>query len=278
MRCAKCGYFSFDYLSECKKCRTSLADVRRGFGFSGAAPAIPSLLAALFRDYEPVVNMEDGTAAIAMSDPLDFEERPAVALEPAEQESRRAAPPPVIAGNVEAEEDFSLLDLSDEELDLLMDKAAFGGGDIGSPIQARAVADDADFTLPESLSASERQVFKMGPEGAEAPPEAALGRFGLVLGPTDYQIEFKDEPFEASPSLAPDQLPPDLPELAEAPVISASEFEAFREPEEHASSNAEDEFVIELSEDDLDSLLADLSHPLPDNEMQMEEAKSMDGK
>ena len=301
MRCAKCGYFSFDYLSECKKCRTSLADVRRGFGFSGAAPAIPSLLAALFRDYEPVVNMEDGTAAIAMSDPLDFEERPAVALEPAEQESRRAAPPPVIAGNVEAEEDFSLLDLTDEELDLLMDKSAFAADDEESPIQMRADTDDADFTLPEppeiemppeqasdklelvfdpndylpeprdeSPAAAATTVPEQGlppdlPDLAEMPPEQASDKLELVFDPDDYLPEPRDESPAAAATAVPEQeLPLDLPDLAEAAAISAADFKASTGPDGPESDKPDDDFVIELSDDDLDELLIKLSHPPKD--------------
>lgn len=44
MRCPKCGYHSFDYLSACDKCRTDLTAIRRKLGFSGVRPTMPAWL------------------------------------------------------------------------------------------------------------------------------------------------------------------------------------------------------------------------------------------
>ncbi|TLN04212.1 hypothetical protein FDZ71_12165 [bacterium] len=38
MKCPKCGYTSFDYLNECKKCGTDISDVRAMLGIIAIAP------------------------------------------------------------------------------------------------------------------------------------------------------------------------------------------------------------------------------------------------
>jgi hypothetical protein len=264
MRCVKCGYYSFDYLSECKKCRTNLADVRQRLGFSGATPAIQSVLGPLFRGYEPVANHASEPVAIATSDPLDFDEKFEAAPWPSEHDSETMTPPPIADKTEEAEEDFSLLDLSDEELDLLIDKAAFSNGDLEQAISTPVKTDDADFALPKSLSPPEPAPLVLAAEPAEiqtpAPPES--DDLELIFEPDAHLPETRDEtPADASPVAMNPDLTLNLTELDEVPGIAASEFEPFLEPDEPPSDKSEDDFVIDLSEDDLDSLLVELSHP-----------------
>ena len=47
MKCQKCGFVSFDNLSECKKCGSDLRAVREGLGFTALKSEVPSLLGAL---------------------------------------------------------------------------------------------------------------------------------------------------------------------------------------------------------------------------------------
>jgi len=47
MKCQKCGFVSFDHLSECTKCGSDLRAVREGLGFSALKSEVPSLLGAL---------------------------------------------------------------------------------------------------------------------------------------------------------------------------------------------------------------------------------------
>jgi hypothetical protein len=54
MKCAKCGFISFDHLSECKKCGTSLNQARTVLGFSNVEPAPPPFLKALVEEGGPV--------------------------------------------------------------------------------------------------------------------------------------------------------------------------------------------------------------------------------
>ncbi len=47
MKCPKCGFVSYDHLSECKKCGADLAAVREGLGFSAHKSEVPFLLGTL---------------------------------------------------------------------------------------------------------------------------------------------------------------------------------------------------------------------------------------
>jgi hypothetical protein len=122
MKCTNCGYVSFDHLSECKKCRTSLTVARDAFGLSAGKPAVPFLLGSLLSDYEspaPLDNIAAKTEThatvgfVQMVDDVFGQEKP----ENGAEEIALA-----MVGPDGSEEDFSLLDLSDEELDLLVDK------------------------------------------------------------------------------------------------------------------------------------------------------------
>jgi len=50
MRCPKCGYNSFDYLSQCKKCGTDLTKTRHELGMLHIKPTNPFLLGTLLKD------------------------------------------------------------------------------------------------------------------------------------------------------------------------------------------------------------------------------------
>ena len=70
MRCHKCGYISFDHLSECKKCGVDLTGTRDKLGMAPGHPSEPFLLGGLLKDYkkdlrsEPVAPM--GAAHMGM--------------------------------------------------------------------------------------------------------------------------------------------------------------------------------------------------------------------
>lgn len=49
MRCQKCGFHSFDYLSACKKCGSDLSSIRDSLGLLGVKPQIPFFLNVLLR-------------------------------------------------------------------------------------------------------------------------------------------------------------------------------------------------------------------------------------
>src|SRR5208337_2396998 len=115
MKCAKCGYVSFDYLSECKKCRTSLADTREGLGFFAAKPAVPSLLGSLLSDYEHPVKQDSAPVESEISTAFALGDGFGGGFWQANPESGAAQAATAVAHPDEPEEDFSLLDLSDQE-------------------------------------------------------------------------------------------------------------------------------------------------------------------
>ena len=49
MRCHKCGFHSFDYLSECNKCGSDLSSIRDSLGLLSVKPDIPFFLNVLLR-------------------------------------------------------------------------------------------------------------------------------------------------------------------------------------------------------------------------------------
>ena len=49
MKCDKCGFVSFDYLSECRRCSADLTGTREQLGFSTLKSEVPFLLGALLR-------------------------------------------------------------------------------------------------------------------------------------------------------------------------------------------------------------------------------------
>jgi len=50
MKCQKCGFVSFDYLSQCKKCGADLREVRELLGFSALKSEVPFLLGTLLKN------------------------------------------------------------------------------------------------------------------------------------------------------------------------------------------------------------------------------------
>jgi hypothetical protein len=54
MRCPKCGFNSFDHLSECKKCGANLTKTRNEMGMPDSQPQMPFLLGPLLKDFSPM--------------------------------------------------------------------------------------------------------------------------------------------------------------------------------------------------------------------------------
>ena len=50
MKCQECGFVSFDYLSECRRCGADLTEIRERLGFSTLKSEVPFLLGALLKD------------------------------------------------------------------------------------------------------------------------------------------------------------------------------------------------------------------------------------
>ncbi|MGO9312690.1 MAG: hypothetical protein ACLQDI_08135 [Syntrophobacteraceae bacterium] len=249
MRCTKCGYVSFDYLSECKKCRTSLADAREGLGFFAAKPAVPSLLESLLSDYEHPIKQESAPVESEISTAFDgfggglWQTNPGSG---AAQATTAIAKPD--ESEEEEEEDFSLLDLSDQELELLIDK-----GPLESPEQEIVIgssSNDAVLSTMEFFAQAEQK-----PPAFETSPVE-----------TPLKTETAHGPDSAAQTASTGELIPkfigDLPGLKRE--VTESDPEQFVAPPEQAGPVPEpdgstDDFVIELSENDLDSLMKEMN-------------------
>jgi hypothetical protein len=136
MKCTKCGFVSFDYLSECKQCGVSLGMVRETLGFSGNKSNVPYFLGSLLKEY--VKPSADGKQDLTLdrssqaSQDFDFGDELELSgeLGNMEQAAETLATAPGAAPVRESAEaeDFNLLDITDEELDILMPEDAPAAG------------------------------------------------------------------------------------------------------------------------------------------------------
>ena len=127
MKCTKCGFVSFDYLSECKKCGVSLAATRDLFGFPGTKSNVPFLLGSLIKDYvKPLAAEDEHLTADSSKQSLDFGFGDELELNGSMGNMDQAAQTGLAeqavdpASQVLEGEDFTLLDISDDELNVLM--------------------------------------------------------------------------------------------------------------------------------------------------------------
>lgn len=240
-----------------------MVDVRQRLGFSGTKPAVPALLASLLKEAAPpAVKQESAVVETIMSGPLDFEGGLEGGPGQMEHISGAAAMAPAIALPDDAEEDFSLLDLSDEELDLLIDKGAFATSEAKAGMQQTGNALDegssiiAGFDGPASAVSAIKE-----PAKAETGVESVDSALDLVFEPDDYTPELKDKTAISYTGDPDPEFTIDLPGFEERLDVNEIEFEALPNQAGSTHDESKDDFVIELSEDDLDSLLVELSHP-----------------
>ncbi|MGA3115599.1 MAG: hypothetical protein ABSF90_14350 [Syntrophobacteraceae bacterium] len=256
MKCTKCGYVSFDYLSECKKCRTSLTAARDGFGFAGEKPTVPFLLGSLLSVYESPAHMESTVVETEMSTPFSFGEGVGDGFRLEKPENQTGEIASAVVNPDESEEDFSLLDLSDEELELLIDRESFGSVEV----EAIPPGSDRGSTgnrAPEPLLTPEPTPFEISlPEG-ETQSAAETAQDELALEFDDYPHGLDSEP-EITPTV---ELIPELLGDPKGLAQAHEDTDEFKLGPEQAWPEPEgsiDDFVIELSENDLETLLEEL--------------------
>lgn len=224
---------------------------RNGFGFFAGKPAVPFLLGSLLSGYESPTQMESTVVETELSTPFRFGEEIGHGFRREEPENHAAETAPAVVNSDEPGEDFSLLDLSDDELELLIDKES---------LESRSDEGDTDNRLPEPLLPDEPAPSASGislPEG-ETPPEAGAAPDELAQEFDDYPQVFKKEP-DITPTIEP------FPELVggstglEEGAGGPAEFKAGPEQAWPLPDNSIDDFVIELTDNDLDALLEELS-------------------
>ena len=258
MKCIKCGYVSFDYLSECKKCRTSLTAAKNGFGFSGAKPAVPFLLGSLLSVYESPAHMESTVVETEVSTPFSFAEGVGDGFRLEKPETRTVETASAVVNPSESEEDFSLLDLSDEELELLIDKESLRSGEMEA-IPPESDRGGTTNREPEPLLAAEPapSPVKIPPPEGETPSATGAAQDVLVLEFEDYRHGRDSEP-EITPTV---ELIPELLGDPKGLAQAHEDTDEFKLGPEQAWPEPEgsiDDFVIELSENDLETLLEEL--------------------
>ncbi|MGV8075224.1 MAG: hypothetical protein AB2L11_11790 [Syntrophobacteraceae bacterium] len=79
MRCHKCGYLSFDYLSECKMCKVDLTTARESLGILNIAAPAPLFLNSMLKNTQtlPVEEgeaFENGESFVMDLPEIEFEE------------------------------------------------------------------------------------------------------------------------------------------------------------------------------------------------------------
>lgn len=317
MKCSKCGFVSFDYLSECGKCGTDLADTREALGFDAAKPAVPFFLGALLRDYvkpagSPEKEVEGGSpsetnfsldfgeendqqdaiAGLKSREPAavdthfdqgHFEERHTFVNEPYAEEFNRTtspgikhsaesmpasayeragtadtAPPlPAVETETPESEGFNLLDLSDEELDLLLtgDDSGREGVQKGAGISDQQFSDSME-SAGESAGRVEHLSLESVPEEA---PDKKEENWGTV---DDLELDLRlDEVLQKPRKKGIGGLFPEDEEKDASPAPVTVPPGTGKEPIEVGDEN----FQITLSEKDLESLLAELESVSPKN-------------
>ncbi len=261
MRCTKCGFTSFDYLSECRKCGTSLAAAREGLGFTALKPAIPSLLGSLLSDFEPAAKQTNAAVESQISTSFDFNEGLGDGLNEIQPETEPEEAASAIPDPEEGEEDFSLLDLSDDELELLIDKDPNQSEEakpiwLGEDREESAGKTSEPPSLAEPVSAAETS----GPAPEkDVEPDLSFAPFGVEDTSENSLFKSEGKTREEADELTLDFADDPFMELDQTPKASPAEFEApAKKKEKSPDKTGDDDFVIELSENDLDALLEEL--------------------
>ena len=247
MKCSKCGFVSFDHLTECKRCGASLAGAREGLGFLAVRPATPFFLGSLLKESPKTDTSADkdlttgGTLpAIDLHEGDDFlHEGPARAPTAAAPAPRASGPAP----SLRPEDELHEMDLSDEDIDLL-------------------IADDTEPEAPREQTAGLKTDLGSGAPAAPEPRPSAAAMRVEAEKPAEEAIDFALE--EISLELEQDAgggapEPPGGLRVEEKPAAPSGPPKA-----EAAPSAAEDDgLVLDLSDTDLEGLLSDLEETPP---------------
>lgn len=225
MRCPKCGYNSFDYLSECGKCHADLSKTRQELGFSSVEPTMPAWLGSLLK--EPLDSKVQDSGHGQATDLDDL-----------------------LQSNLGAVDEHPLLTLEDDSRPV---------GTAGEPIELQLDDHDINF-LAEADSKTDLGPPLAGPPTlAKATPikeEADLASQAAVTTTIDLSDDLDDW------SLLDLQMDNGV-ELETIELQDGGDAAGKRQakaPEVKPSKAARDETIIELSEEDLEGLLLELEN------------------
>lgn len=198
MKCSKCGFVSFDYLSECRKCGTNLVGVRDALGFGAAKPAVPPFLEKLLDGYVPPESKEEkDLAADGELRSLDFEENyDAVEFNVPQDDTPRATA--AQSGGASPEHgdagEFNLFELSDADLDLAIDEGDNPAIEAPSEVDAQAESELELELEPLDLEPRLDDELKLELDGEEEVSEtparqAVPGNEPLVVELSENELE-----------------------------------------------------------------------------------------
>lgn len=242
MKCPKCGFISFDYLSECKKCSANLVPVREKLGFSAFKPAMPAYLGVLLDGSSDTVPV-DG----AGKNPVE----PKHVLRNASAELELGA---ALSGNIQAAgEDESSRILEPRGPDPNLTTGVMPQVDPGEVLEL-----DWGEDVPVDPS-----VFP--PESAESMDvlNQVSTRVNENVNPDVFTIELPDDDLEG-PADSLDRAVVVQPKVC---PVADKVLESAVAPggAAHLEPVPDEEFVIELSDDDIEDLLLELEETAPED-------------
>ena len=119
MKCQKCGFVSFDYLSQCKKCGADLTATREKMGFSALKSQVPFLLGALLGGGGKSDISEAGAGEENVDVDFGYDSVPSLPEEVnLERDAEKGATAPdENVGPWETEKDELIIELSEDDLE-----------------------------------------------------------------------------------------------------------------------------------------------------------------
>jgi len=224
MKCPKCGFTSFDFLENCKKCGQELQGHKQKFGLRSV------IFPTLGERKQPLATEEDAPAeaatATATTDSdfgFDFmsDETPATPVEAAVASPESAA--------AEVSESFGQEEVSPSATDeeQAFDEFSF---DTGEDVEAEASTIEAEAVTAETEATTVEE---------EVPADAE----GIDLA-DDFDFAAMDETVEETQESAP--------EAAEDDIFSFPEAEVETETEAETETGIEDDIELAAGEEDLD--------------------------
>ena len=264
MKCQKCGYVSFDYLSECKSCGTNISAAREALGLFGVKPSMPSLLSSLLTKGIPEDSVSTGSRPVLPSEPtsfegLDFGEELDFSSD-AEPHEGLSAPSDASAAPAKGSGDADL-----EDLDALLESATFelSEEDVTYSPQQREPSRELDLEMDfgEEL-ALELESSQHAPEFAkpERPPASRTPgsqESHRSISPETGGVKlFEPDVDELLQSLQIEEEP--KPELASGLKPAAAATGVGARVQSDTFGQEDENIDLELSDDDLENLILEL--------------------
>jgi hypothetical protein len=266
MKCNKCGFTSFDYLSECKNCGLDLTAVRDALGLLSMKPSVPLFLGELLRSYDlPPTKVaaekaeaeaqESSFAGISFGEDFDLEDGLIIGEEDKQPAAHMGRDSTVVGrepskGPSQAMDENMLIELSDEDLtQFIRDTEADGSMELEFDFQLET---ESGLGLASAALDADEPTQVMRPKvtsgpGAEPTEETPT----IDLSDEDLDKFLLDQDLEKGFDLK-------VEETVDAAHDARVGVEAAGWKRPGSGDAAEENLVLELSEDDLENFLLEL--------------------